>query len=367
MRRQTLLLLFIALATPIGPEVRASQLDEKMNELAERVLAITKNQKVKVGVFSPTGLPGTNFGPGCTQSLQQALNKRQPGSVADDANFEVTGNYLFVKSRSHADLARVVKIDVRIVDLEYGEEVTKLPFRVEIDHTKAIAKVIQESVHLPPDGSKAERNRILANSVTSPSVSVRGPHQSIVSSTSDSSSAVEVLVSSNPSRPATPRSALIQSGRAFVDIAKNEIYELRLYNNGPREIAASVSIDGIDMYHFSQDRNPDGSPAFSHVVIPPRSTATVVGWHHSLEGTENYKAFLVTSYGKGAASQTGIPATEKIGVIHVQFSYSNVIPMGSRSSPGKETGFGPPRRVQQKPLRREIDPPHDFVSIRYAR
>lgn len=350
-----------------SPSAIASQLDEKMKELAESVLAFTKGKSVRVGVFSPTGLPDTSFGAGCTEALKHAINQRKPDAVSETANFVVNGNYLFVKSRTHTDLSRVVKIDARIIDLTFGEEVTKIPFRVELDHTNAIAEVIQETVALPPSGSKALRNQILVQSVLQPKAHIHGRNNTLVSSNTESGLAVEILTHRSLNEPAMPRRASLIGGRPFVDIAHDELYEVKLYNNTTREIAAQLSIDGIDMYHFSKDRAPDGSPAYSHVIVPPRSTATVIGWHNSVSGNDNYKSFLVTSYGKGAASQSGITASEKLGVIHVQFAFSQIPPSGEKSSSGKETGLGPPQRVTQEPVTRQIDPPHDFVSIRYAR
>ncbi len=38
-----------------------------------------------------------------------------------------------------------------------------------------------------------------------------------------------------------------------------------------------------------------------------------------------------------------------------------------QQSVASETGFGPPRTVEVKPVKREIDPPHEFVAIRFAR
>ena len=43
------------------------------------------------------------------------------------------------------------------------------------------------------------------------------------------------------------------------------------------------------------------------------------------------------------------------------------LPPGVKSRSGNETGFGPPREVKQQAVRYEIEPPHDFVSVRYTR
>src|SRR5262249_51926878 len=141
-------------------------------------------------------------------------------------------------------------------------------------------------------------------------------------------------------------------------------------NNSPEEVAARVFIDGLDVFHFSDDRDPFDRtrPRFSHFIVPPRSSETIPGWHKSVSGKKNFLAFLVTAYGEGASSQAGIPASGPVGVIQVQFSRCYPRQAGGRSrSPSNETGFGPPRAIKQEAVAREIEPPTDCVSVRYTR
>ena len=66
--------------------------------------------------------------------------------------------------------------------------------------------------------------------------------------------------------------------------------------------------------------------------------------------------------GEGIATRAG-----RIGVIHVQFSEARELdpnnPKGRNA--GNETDIGPPRKVAVKPVSYDIEPPHDFVTIRY--
>lgn len=351
-------------------QATADQFRDEMMRLAERILATTKQQPVQVGVFSPTGLPKTNVGPGFEGVLAQCLNKLRPGSVQPEAKYEVKGDYLFAKARELPKLSRVVKVNARLIDLEFGEELNRTPMKMMLDHTKTIAAVLQECMHLPPDGSKEERNRAMANAIEAPEAHLEGQQSTLISSHPDSPFAIEVLVKpvqSPPGSRAMPRGVRLDGGRPFVDIEENEVYEIKAYNNSDYEVAVRLFIDGLDMYHFSQDRKADGTPRYTHAIIKPRSAARLIGWHNSVQGDTNYLSFLVTSYGKGAVSYAGIPSRGSVGVIHAQFSFSRPLQPGARAAAGKETGFGPPRTVRQNPLRREIDPPHDFVSVRYAR
>jgi hypothetical protein len=136
-----------------------------------------------------------------------------------------------------------------------------------------------------------------------------------------------------------------------------------------------VTIDGIDIFHFSKNRDAKVStkPRFTHLLVPPaehreEGVLIVPGWHNTIEAKDSFLAFLVTAYGKGASSKLGIPASGGVGVIQVQFSKSHFLKdEKSKGNPANETGFGPPRDIQQKAELREIEPATEIVSIRYTR
>ncbi len=167
----------------------------------------------------------------------------------------------------------------------------------------------------------------------------------------------------------------MEKGLPFIEVAQNEIYEIRIHNRSAEEVAARVFIDGIDVFQFSDDRDPadPAKPRFTHLMVPGKPSGesaaieTVPGWHKSVAGTENFLAFLVTKYGEGA-SRKGVTAQGPVGVIHVQFSRTRALADdGSPRGAGNETGFGPPREAQQIAVRREVEPPTELVSIRYTR
>ena len=81
-------------------------LDERLDQLAKKILETTQQKPVTLGVFSPTGLQGTNFGPGLRGRLQTALVAVKRGSVSGESNFVVKGDYAFAKNRDARDLPR---------------------------------------------------------------------------------------------------------------------------------------------------------------------------------------------------------------------------------------------------------------------
>ena len=71
----------------------------------------------------------------------------------------------------------------------------------------------------------------------------------------------------------------------------------------------------------------------------------------------------MTEYGQGAASKFPTQSQGKVGTITVGIARSH--PPGTKG--GSETGFGPPVEVKQEPVKRDIDAPHEFISVRYTR
>lgn len=346
-----------------------NELRDELSAKAKTILDISKNQPVTIGQFSPTGLPNTHSGPGIELILKDELESISKGIVRDDAKYEIKGDYGFFTSRRNPSLKQV-KISMRVIDTEFGEDVHKFEVKAEIGGNNSIAQMLQVTANIDPHGDKVSRNKELARRSKNPSVHITGFKHSLVSSASTSPYAVEMLVkplANHQRKTAAARRANALKGLAFVDIKQNELYEVKLYNNSNKEVAASLSVDGLNMFHFSKDRNAQGKPRFTHTIIPPRSSVTVVGWHNSLSGSQNYLSFLVTGYGQGAVTKAGIKARGKVGVVHVQFAECKPLPAGHSARGGNETGFGPPRTVKQKAVRYEIEPPHDFVSIRYTR
>jgi hypothetical protein len=371
------LVALVILAVPAS--ARASrELREKMSALAKDVLKNTKNQPVTVGQFTPTGLQNSNSGPG----LERILAAELGALVRDDALFEVKGDYALVSSRSAPGLKEILII-ARIIEKASGEERKELQLKSQLEGNNTIAEVIQVTASLPPDGSKEERNKEIVDRLKNPSVFIHGPGNTFISSKEGSPYAVELLVKplSDPKPQALPRRATVESegkrkGKAFVDIRQDELYEVKIHNTSDREVAVALTVDGIDMFHFSKDRDDRGRPRFTHFILDPKGsqnnpdgTLTIVGWHNTIDpkAEDSFFSFLVTGYGQGAVSKTGIKSRGGVGVIHVQFSSCRPLPEGASPRSGNETGFGPPRKVEQKVVRYEIDPPHDLVSVRYTR
>ncbi|HKI30777.1 MAG TPA: hypothetical protein VKA46_02715 [Gemmataceae bacterium] len=369
-------LLAVALCGP----ARAAEGDKKegLRELAgalaqsaRKVAEKNKQTRIRVGYFTPSGIDQGNAGGAFMAELALAL-----GTFANPAApFELKGEFFFVADPNNAEL-KVIKVKARLTDIGTAEDVAEFKeFVGFIRSVGDIAKITGATVPFKPDneydgppsdGRNKDLQKRLPPGPGKPPAVEAHIDGTFVSTRKDSPYAVEISTKPlNGAGAAVPRKATLENGLAFVPIDKGELYEVRVVNNSDHEIAVSLSIDGIDQFTFSEDRKEEGTPRFSHWIVAPRKDVIIYGWHKtaSKKRKDNVLSFLVTEYGKGAASKFPTQSQGKVGTITVGIARSH--PPGTKG--GSETGFGPPVEVKQEVVRRDIDAPHEFITVRYAR
>ena len=379
--------LSMSLAPPASrADAPSDSLSEVLHSAAEEILKVVKDQAVSVGQITPTGLPDANGGPAIVELLKQELERLRPGSVRRAGAFEIKGDFNLAPhpDRSEAGLGqKVVRLLFRIVDTATGEENNLRLTRFLRDNT-TIARVLGVSGPLPLDPKKDQRDAAARPEQGHPGQppepqDIHRPEEPLA----DLEHQRQPLSGRDPGRTAWRRQGPShrapggpdRGGSGVRDVKRGEVYEVRIYNRSREEVAVRLFIDSLDMFHFSDDRDPKDPtrPKFAYLILPPGtnespSVQEIAGWHKSIKGKENFLAFLVTEYGKGAASSQGIPASGPIGVIQVQFSRCHPdLPGAKKRSAGNETGKGPPREVGQTEVAREVEPPIDVVSVRYTR
>lgn len=188
-----LLLAFAAFPRPAA--ATSQELRDKLHAVAADILNDTHHQPVTVGVFSPTGLPDTDSGPGIEQALTTELDRISPNIVQPKAKFEVKGDYAYAKSHDPklADL-KVIKITATVIDTEFAEEIARISNDATLDGTKTIAEIWQSSGALPKSGNKADRNEKIDELLKRPSCAIAGAEQTLVKSSTDSPYGVEISV-----------------------------------------------------------------------------------------------------------------------------------------------------------------------------
>jgi hypothetical protein len=157
---------------------------------------------------------------------------------------------------------------------------------------------------------------------------------------------------------------------AQLSTPRNAYWNARIASAYNREIAVFAHLDGIDQFAFSENRKPDGRPQFQSWIVDPGKDITIKGWHKNVDPGEVF-GFLTTEAGKGAASKFPTQSLGKTGTICVSIAYAkpeaDSVGTGFGGGAGLETTTGVPIGVKQEALKRNIDYPHEVVTIRYSR
>ena len=362
--------------------IQANTIPAAAEEVAKKLthfLVENSHARVRPGTFGNLNANG-NYGPGIRQELFDAL-ERHNQELADDRK-----SHVMVADNAEVIVDGTISIEDDPDDLGTRERDRYLIVKVSLDVRKGAESIYGFTFYLnrsrdivQADGlnfsSDADDTRELHKQIrrtkgkvvdAKPTWTVSGAK---IKSRSRSPYSVEIVTKSAIAggdyevRPPT------SSGDAFpmVPVTIGETYGVRIHNTSNEEIAVALKIDGLDQFTFSTDRHTKtGRPRFSNWIVRANSSFTIKGWHLTSEkGEKNIAPFLVTKYGEGA-SQFAAVDREKNGVLTVAISRSHDMSSGSSRS-NSETGFGPPIRQDQKVLKRKIDPPHEFLSIRYAR
>ena len=225
-----------------------------------------------------------------------------------------------------------------------------------------IVAITGATVALPPGADDKERNKVLEKKLDDP----RGPSRRLA----DLGPAQEPLRDRGPRqgerRAPPPHARPNDDGLAFVKIGRGEIYAVKLINDSPFDAAVVLTIDGLNVFAFSENKN------FFCWIVPKGGTMTIPGWHRT-----NAKAdsFLVTEYAKSAVAEA-LPSSASVGTITASFSAA--WPKGANppedeasskkgSRAGDATGRGPETPTSFVEIVREIGRLREAISVRYTK
>jgi hypothetical protein len=167
-----------------------------------------------------------------------------------------------------------------------------------------------------------------------------------------------------------PRKCALEDGQPFVNLEKDESFQIRFTNRAPYDVAVSFLLDGVNSFQFSDvrhERGPKrGQPRYSRWIIPRGETVVVKGWHRTNEYVD---AFLVTDFGNSAAAKFG--STAGLGTIttsvRATWRKGENPPPGERVVHGYSTdvGIGQGERLEQQV--QENRDPREFGQPRATR
>lgn len=329
-------------------------------------------ESVTLGAFS--GPPDGNFGPGLRERLRESLERVQPGFLRKRAPHIISADYAVIDDPALAKL-RSTQPNVKmrkIVKLQLTTKRDDLTALDSVDVTLSgnldVAQASGATVALPENGSFQTRAEELSRridaerrgeSTNSPFIDSAGRLRS--------SAKGEVAIGIRAKRvddsgEYRPRPIRLIDGCPFVDLQPGDVYEVVLSNQSRREIAVFVTIDGLSTFAFSEMRDPKTKrPSYSFYALDPGTETVVMGWHRRDKAPNNFDSFLVKNFGEGV-SKHGVEPVANVGLIQAAVAF-----VAPQAKGGSETGFGPPRSQEVKAVSISVDPPHEFLSIRYDR
>ena len=309
------------------------------------------------GITSATSVKG-GAGPEVQLTLSKILVQLDAKVDSDEYRYEITGNYLPYSDQASG--LHGVKLIGRLVDAEDGTTLGEFPRFVF--GPEAVPRMLGLSVSTRGSNDPRVQSAAFQQAGKAPQTFLTGAQ---VAATPVSDYAVEVLVLNRSQYRPRPAQKDGRS-RPFVDIARNEVYAVRLVNHSDHEAAVKLTIDGVNSFAFSQQ-----SPKPQYWIVPPRKngkpgTTIVRGWDKSNQTSVQFK---VVDFPNSAASRVKLQPSNNIGIISASFAacWENERDRPRSEGRTRATGFGKEIVDRKTQVKRHIGNVRDVVSIRYER
>lgn len=352
------------LASPVrGSDALRTELATVAKGIAEAVKGLG-HETIAVGEFNGPAQLAASGGPVIAKTLAEELPKNGV-AVKGGAPVGVKGEFEDVKDKQSGLLA--VRIKGTVSDRS-GQVL--FTFSRGVFGEAVIAGLFGTTAKLPTDLPKAERNAELEKSLDKPKVVVQGAR---VSAAADSPYAVEIWTAPQSNGQYQPRVATVQNGQAFVALRRGEVFGVRLINRSGLDAAVTLTIDGLNMYAFSDVKDPKtGRPLYAVTMVEAGQEVLLRGWHRT---NENVDEFVITEFAKSAAAE--LKSTAPVGTVTATFAAAwpkdqpapadEPADTAGRSRSGDAVGRG--ARVAQTfvEVERHIGVPRATVSVRYAK
>lgn len=360
------------------PADASTEIQKELVDVAKSIAGVLSQRnenRIAVGQFTgPSRMPSSS-GPAIAKALSDELGKLGI-MVSRRAPLEVKGDYLAVVNERNRGPAALLK--GRMLDAT-GTVVYE--FEKGFSNDATVAALFGLTVEIPPNESPRETRKRLRESIDEPKATISSgappsdlpPAEALpvekpavantrLSAGSGSPYQIEVLVKTP--KGYEPRPLTDDEGLAFAPIQKEETYAIRIYNNSPYDAAVTVSVDGLNLFSFSEN------PAYKQlgiVILGAKSSGTIYGWHRTNETSDS---FLVTEYSKSAAAE--LKQTADLGTITCSFCAA--WPQGTEPPPDElvkrgdtATGRGASVAAKYQEVARQIGRMRAACSIRYTK
>ncbi len=317
-------------------------------------------QEISVGEVT-NGDPTTpsTAGPGIRPLLIEELGRAElKVKHKADVGLAVTYRGRKVPSKNDRKVERIV-IEMRFTasfTLENSQE-DILTYRIEDE--EAICIILGQTVVYTPPGKESAQQGVLA--FDKPKTHFDG---TVVLAKENDLYGVEILIDNKPLKPEN------EDGFSFVKMQRDQTYAVRLINRSSIEVAVRLSIDGLNVFVFSELRQKEGpfvgAPLYDMFLVPPQESVTIKGWHRNNTTTNQFK---ITDYADTAAAKMN-KATD-LGTITATFcaAWEKTPPKdeenGSRAVGDGGTGVGPPITQNYTVVQRIVGRVRASVAVRY--
>jgi hypothetical protein len=352
-------LFLVLLAVLPAAHARADDLNRALGKFSEQIkqlLDVEGESAIALNQFTAPARLASNASSGIRKALEGELKKREI-LVKNSARLEVNGDY-----REAEDPIRkktVVRIHGRVVDQNSGRLLSE--YNMNVDNLTSIAGLVGATMVVPLEPVREERERAIRDGIQKPSTYVVSTR---ISAGPKSPFAVEVLVGPSRNGELRPRPATVVEGQAYMNIQTSERYAIRLINDAPFEVAATLTIDGLSLFAFSDN------PEYRYVIVPERSSGLITGWHRTNSEAEE---FVVTEYPRSAATSRSLTPSTELGMITVCFAAAwpasgNPPPdEGMEGRSIKATGRGPITKANFVEVERKTGKLRAAISVRYTK
>ena len=356
-----------ALLGGAGPVHAQAGLKAELGESAKKIAQAVGDRPVTVGEFTglkgeSNAVPQSSAGPGIAKALSDAL-KKQKVTVQNNAALTVEGDFSDFNDAQSGRLG--VRVNVRIKDskgkvaLEFARGI----FPKDASDT-SIQELLGVSTSAGGNATDEQRDQLIRDSLKDPTATIAGTR---ILAQPKRPYAIEVLVKSGDDFVAkTPQSV---NGRAFVSLDKNDTYAVRLINTFNFDAAVTLSIDGLNVFAFSQVKDETGDPKVTRLIVPKKSQATITGWY--LTDTKT-ASFVVTDLPKSAGG--ALKSSAAVGTITASFGVAvakgGKLPADepkTRAADPSATGIGADTTLNYKEAERTFGVVRDTISVRYGK
>ncbi len=363
----------VALADDEDP----GKLDSAVENLATKLQTFLKEEEteqVSIGAF--TGQP--QFDASASAAIKNKLvnalegkeiahKKRAPIGCKGEYFYDSEEGVVLLTMKAMKGSRQLSEWDEKIYDVQDMASLLGLSGKTSVNKPPAEQREELKAAIENPEVN-TEVNVDAAKQPGAQEAGIEGPIESIAKPTGESLYAIEIL-RVGPEGSA-PLAITNDEGLAFIDLAIEDSYVIRVINKSPHMAAVKLSIDGINMFEFSQVPH---YRQLGFVLVPPSPKGSLIkGWHITNEKSDS---FLVGDYAeseRGKRENGILKSEDEVATITAQFAVAvpanQPFPEDEPTLKSLGTKRGPTvGAVYRERVGVRIGKVREFVSVRYAR